>query len=139
MNMTDQPSDPGPSIPPAELPQAPSPPPHMEPLGYRSGRDERRQAPVAVQALVGFVISGATSAAFNFASGFLADGFSRNEITERVVVTLAIVFIPLILFGVLGRNMRRRGVWRAFLPGALAGWAIAFLVEGWCFVALLHL
>lgn len=115
---------------------ADQPPPLLE---YRSPADERRQWPKAVQALIGFVLCGGTSAAFNFGSGFAAASFTRQEMLGAILVTLMIVLVPLFLFGMLGWNLRRRGVWPAFLPGALAGWAVAFLVEGFCFVSLMGL
>jgi hypothetical protein len=103
-------------------------------LGYRSVRDERPQPPKWVQALVGFVGCAAVTAAFNFFGGFLV--LDVNTRWVSVLLAGLVCVAGLVPFLRLGLSLRRRGRWPAFLPGVLAGWGVAALVEGICYAGL---
>jgi hypothetical protein len=100
-------------------------------LGYRSVRDERPQAPKWVQALVGFLGCGAVTGALNFLGGFAV--LSAGSRGARVYVAALVCLLGLVPFLLLGLSLRRRGRWMAFLPGVLAGWGVAALLEGICY------
>jgi hypothetical protein len=100
-------------------------------LGHRSARDERPQAPKWVQALVGFAGCVAATGVLNFFGGFAV--LSADPHWARILLAALVCLLGLVPFLLLGLSLRRRGRWTAFLPGALAGWGVAALLEGWCF------
>ena len=100
-------------------------------LGYRSAGDERPQAPKWVQALVGFVGCLAVTGVLNFLGGFAV--LSTGSRSARLLLAVLVCVAALVPFLLLGLSLRRRGRWAAFLPGALAGWGVAALLEGICF------
>jgi hypothetical protein len=101
-------------------------------LGYRSAHHERPQAPKWVQALVGFAGCVAVTGVLNFFGGFAV--LSADSHWVRIFLAALVCLLGLVPFLLLGLSLRRRGRWTAFLPGALAGWGVAALLEGWCFV-----
>ena len=115
----------------SEHEQQPSPP---GTLGYRSARDDRRQAPKWVQALVGFLGCGGVTGVLNFFGGFAV--ISTDAGWGRAAVAAVVCLLGLVPFFPLALSLRRRGRWPAFLPGVLAGWGVAALLEGICYAGM---
>lgn len=110
----------------------PGPPPL---LNYRPARDDRPRPPYWAQALVGFLTCALVTMAANLVGGLVMAADNVPNGHHGLPATL-VCAAPLVGFGLFGRALRRRGRWPGFLPGALAGWAVAALVEGMCFAAL---
>jgi hypothetical protein len=110
------------------------PPTPPETFGYRSVRDERPQPPKWVQALIGFVSCAAATAALNFFGGFIVVSINPGWLSVLAAGLVCVAgLLPFLAWGI---SLRRRGRWTAFLPGVLAGWAVAALVEGICYAGL---
>ncbi len=105
-------------------------------LNYRPPLEDRRQLRPWVHAFLGFSSCAFVTAACSFVAAIFLSGRNANW-RDSVLPMVIICLIPLAVFVAVGLLLRSRGVWYAFLPAALAGWACVSLLEGWCFLAML--
>ena len=87
--------------------------------------------------MVGVLAGALVTGALNFLCGLAVIELSGTRLSLLLPLVVCLVLLAAILW--IGRALRRRGRWPAFLPAALVGWGMAALVEGLCIAVLLGL